>query len=292
MPRILNPAKMTHAAELYASGKTFKQIAAELGMDSESLRLALIRRGVKPRPRSYKSPGILLPVPDGLIDAYLTGTSEKTLARLHGVDRAVVSRWLRDSCIPRRSVGEANALHCASLAPTERIANIAAAQEARRGRNNSDAHQGRIAQAREAVGYGGRTSPGTDYLSALLTERGIPHTREKAIGRYNVDIALGAYPVAVEVLGGNWHGYKPVHAKRTPCILNAGWSLLFIWNQKRVPLGPQAFDYLVTFLEETSINPPPVGEYRVIRGDGQLITFGSADDDEFPLVPPSESHLK
>jgi len=56
MPRIVDPAKINHATELYASGKTFKECAAEVGMDPESLRLVLQRRGVKARPRSAGRP--------------------------------------------------------------------------------------------------------------------------------------------------------------------------------------------------------------------------------------------
>lgn len=287
----LDPAKMAYAAELYASGKTFQQVASELGMDSESLRVALKRRGVKARPNSYRSAESFVPCPDGLVDAYLAGTSELVLSKTHGVSRGMVARWLREKNITRRTPKVANALTAASLTPGERAAKAAAAHAAVRGTTNSERHQARIALARERVCYGGSPSAGTEYLAQELAARNIAFVREKAIGRYNVDIALGTRPVAVEVLGGNWHGCKPVHAKRTPYILNAGWSILFIWNQQLVPLDSGALDYLLSYVEFACGNPRFPCEYRVIRGDGQLVSVGSLDDDDFPLVPPSQRKL-
>lgn len=138
----------------------------------------------------------------------------------------------------------------------------------------------------------GLPSPGTEYLAAGLTHHEIDFTREKAIGRYNVDIAIGICPIAVEVLGGHWHGYKPIHAERTPYILNEGWSILFVWDQPLLPLGASAFGYLLSYIEFASGNPASPCEYRVIRGDGQLVASGGPDDNDFPLVPPSQRKLR
>lgn len=291
MPRVLNPTKMAYAAELYAAGKTFKQVASELGMDTSSLRSAMIRRGVKPRPRAYRSPGVLSAAPDGCVAGYLSGISENVLAARYGVSRAVVARWLRESGVDRRGIQQAATLRRGYIPAAERSANARAAHDARRGQTNTEAHQCCIANTRERICWGGSTSRGTDYLAAALAERGIPLVREKAVGRYNVDLAITAEAVAVEVLGGNWHGSKPIHAKRTPYILNRGWSMLFVWDQQLAPLGSAALSYLVAYLEEAGRNPAPVCEYRVIRGDGKLVAVGHADDDDFPLVLPSVAKL-
>jgi very-short-patch-repair endonuclease len=289
MARVLDPTKMAYAAELYASGKTFKEVAAELGMDPEGLREALHRRGVKAHPR--RGGHNRLPIPDGIAAVYLAGTSEKGLAEQFGVSRPTMRRWLIGVGVQRRSMKDATALHLAQMSAEERSRKAAAAHAARRGVSNTEEHQCRIAAGKERVGYGGRTSPGTDFICEELTRRGIEHTREKAVGRYNLDIALAAAPVAVEVLGGLWHGAKPIHARRTPYILDKGWNVVFVWNTKRVQVGPEAVHYVVAFAEETRRHPTPVRQYRVIRGDGKVVATGQADDDEFPLVPPSEAAL-
>ena len=102
MPRKLDPVKMAYAAELYASGKTFQQVATELGMNPESLRIALKRRGIKARPNWCRSAGSLSQAPNGLADAYLAGASELTLSQEYEVSRGVVSRWLREAGVVRR----------------------------------------------------------------------------------------------------------------------------------------------------------------------------------------------
>lgn len=294
MPRPApDPAKLDHAAELYAAGKSFKEAATEVGLHPESVRIFLKRRGIEARPRASRPAHNRIDPPDSdFIDQYISGVSEKELAASYGVSRPVMSRWLGEAGVKRRSIKEANALRMASLSDDQRQRIVMAAHAAVRGKRQTERHREKIALARERVGYGGQTSPGTDRLANLLTERSLEHVREKAVGRYNVDIALSAYPVAVEVLGGNWHAAKPIHAKRTPYILDRGWHLLFVWNTKRCEIGAKAADYIVAFAEETRINPPSIGQYRVIRGDGQLIAAGQADDEDFTLVPPPVTDLR
>lgn len=289
MPRPApDPAKIDHAAELYASGKTFSEAAAEVGLNSETVRLALRRRGVEARPRSERPGSRRIDPPDQkFVNRYLGGESENALASSYGVSRTAMQRWLREAGVERRGVEESQALQRATLTPEERRRKVAAAHDAVRGRPQTEEFRQRVAAGRERVGYGGRSSPGTEVLSELLTERGVEHVREKAVGRYNVDLAFSGVPIAVEVLGGNWHGSKPIHARRTPYILDRGWVLVFVWDLKRCKIGPAAADYLITLAEEARRDPSLVGQYRVIRGDGELVAGGSVDDDEFPLVPPS-----
>jgi len=289
MPRPLDPAKMKYAAKAYASGKTFQEVAAELGMNKESLRVALIRRGIEPRPRSGGHNR--LPNPGGVAGSYLGGESEQSIGDRLGVSRTVVKRWLTEAGIERRSVQTASGLHSSTLDATTKLSKVSAAHAARRGNTNSEEHMVKVAREKERVQYGGRTSPGTDKLCEMLRLRDIEHLREKAVGRYNVDIALRATPVAVEVLGGNWHGSKPIHARRTPYILDRGWNIVFVWNAKRCEISAVAADYIVSFANEIGADPSPVSQYRVIRGDGKLCAVGQRDDDEFPLVPPSMSDI-
>ncbi len=290
MPRIIDPAKINHAAELYASGKTFKECAAELSMDPESLRVALRRRGIEARPRTGGHNRI--PAPEGIADAYRAGESVKALAAAHGVARAVVRRWLIEAGEGPRGRSEAMNVRQGRMSPAERSNLARAAHDAVRGVEQSEEHRRRIALSRELSGYGGPTSAGTDWLCRELAHLGIEHIREKAVGRYNLDIALSASSVAVEVLGGNWHRAKPVHTVRTPYILNAGWHVVFVWDTKRCKISTGALDYIITFAEKARLDPTATREYRVIRGDGEFVAAGSAEDDEFPLIPASVRNLR
>ena len=144
-----------------------------------------------------------------------------------------------------------------------------------------------LARARRIERDGRFDSEGEQLLAQLLEERDMLPIPQKAIGKYNVDMAA-AESVAVEVLGGNWHSAKRTHAVRTPQILDAGWHLIMVWNQKGTgPITAGAADYIATFCEEIRWHPALVRQYRVIGGGGELLASRCADDDEFPLIPPS-----
>ena len=293
MPRVIDPSDIDHAAELYASGKSLKETASEVGISPETIAKYLRGRGVEIRPRAHRAAGWnRLPTPPGVIDRYVGGESELSIATDLGVSRRVVERWLKEAGVPRRGRGASALVAASQLTPEERRARAAAAHDAVRGVPMSDLHAAKVALGKERSGYGGRTSPGSDRLETMLREAGIEYLREKAITRYNVDFALSADSIAVEVLGGDWHGSKPIHAVRTPRILNEGWNILFVWDTPKFRLGSGAMRYLVAWIEEMRVNPPSVCEYRVIRGDGEFAASGKADDDDFPLVKPSERGFK
>lgn len=293
MTRKISDPDLDHAERLYAAGKSFDEIATIIGRSSDGVRHALkTRRGVIARPPHHRMAGHnrLEPPPD-LLDAYESGESVLAMSKRYGISRTPILRWLREAGLTPRDAREAGLIHMATLTPAERKARAAHAHEAIRGKPQPAEWREAIAKGRERVQYGGRTSPGTDTLCTMLDKAAVPHTREKAVGGYNVDIALDLSPVAVEVLGGNWHGSKEIHARRTPYILNEGWHLLFIWDTQTCKIGMGAFEYLMSYADLASSDPAAGSEYRVIRGDGQLMSSGSPDDKEFPLVPPTKASL-
>lgn len=288
MPRKVDPAKIAHATELYTSGKSFREAAAEVGMDPESLRLILKRRGVVARPAGSggRPAHNRRTLPDAeIVEAYRTGESELALANRFGVDRGVIRRRLVAGGVEIRGNRDAGKLRYVGSTAEQRSAITAAAHDAVRGTTLTEEHLVRMAQAKEAAGRGRRFSRHEESLNNWLREHGVNAVREKAVGKYNIDLAIA--PIAVEVLGGNWHAYKATHAQRTPYILNEGWMLLFVWAIRRAPLCVEAGEYIVALADEARRNPALRGQYRVIRGDGKLVASGCADDNEFPLVPPS-----
>lgn len=220
------------------------------------------------------------------IDYVEHGLAEHVLAHQHGVSRNVVARWLRDADIPRRSSSEAGLVRAAQMSPEQRAEQAAAAHAAVRGRKSSWYERCRIAKTRQWNPPA--LSRHEQIFESNLRNRDIPYRREVAIGPYNVDFTLG--PVAVEILGGEWHLDKVErHGERTPYILSEGWCLAFVWAVENYPLGPGAANQVITFANSASWNPTLLGEYRVVRGDGYLIARGRCDDGEFPGIPPARS---
>lgn len=278
-PYRTSKSDLDRAVELYVSGKTGAEVAESCGVPPSVLSRELRKRGIPARTNKAR-----LPAAD-IAAAYLGGESELSLAQRYQISRDAIRRTLLESETPIRDRGQAQANRLAKLSREERLRLAQAAHNATRGREVPAEELCRRAQQREQTLS--HASQREFEFGKYLRRRGVAVAPQKAVGPYNIDFAVGS--VAVEILGGNWHAYKPEHAQRTPYILNAGWHMLFIWEIKRAPLCVEAAEYAISWGQQASRDPAAVRQYRVIRGDGKLVASGSADDEHFPLIPPSVS---
>jgi very-short-patch-repair endonuclease len=283
----------------YSAGKSITTSAAENHVGYENLRRELIRRGLlRSRKesrqllseRASKTRREKLNLPDKEIaERFLAGESVKALAESYGVSRGPIAVRLKHQGIEPRSQSEAMKLRMSRMTPEERLALAAPSHRAAR-RKHTEEERAKMALSRER----NRThvSPGEEMLEAWLAERGIVATPQKAVGRYNIDLAVGT--IAVEIFGGGWHGYghhKATSLKRFRYLLDRGWTVVVVWlNAVRFPLTPAVADYLVTFVEQARRDPSLRGQYRVIRGDGQEMPVRGDDLHEL-TVPPSDERL-
>lgn len=219
-----------------------------------------------------------------LVQRYIDGESVKGLAESLGVSREWVTGTLTRLGVQTRGRSEAMYTRMARTSPEERSRLAAAAHDAIRGTTPSDATVEAAARRRERKGFGKR-SPAELELSKMLRAQGLDVIHEKAVGRYNVDLATGS--IAVEILGGSWHRTKR-HGKRLRYLLDRGWDVIYIWIDSIYhPLSPGAAEYVVTHLQFRERNPSVPRCYRVIRGAGQFIAGGSADGDDIPDILPN-----
>ena len=168
-------------------------------------------------------------LPREAVDAYVAGESELSIARRYGVSRRVVGRHLDRAGVQRRGRSAAGLVRASRLTPIERQLQAQAAHAAKRGKRESEEQRERVALAREKSGAG--MSDIELQLYAHLWADNIEVVSQKAVGRYNIDLAI-ADDLAVEVLGGAWHTSKR-HADRTAFLLERGWRVLFLWLDKR-----------------------------------------------------------
>lgn len=283
MTRPLDPANIDHAIELYLAGKSLQQIKAATGVTTNALWRHRTRRGIPPRREHRISVSV-----ENIVDSYLAGESELRLSQRYEVSREVIRRRLLEENIEIRSWEEAGRTRARRMTPEQRKAQATAAHEALGGSHRSYESLVTAAQTRERKGLCG--SPGERFVYNALLYANLGPVPQKAIGKYNVDIAVA--PVAVEVLGGSWHLAKRHHVVRTPYILDQGWSLLFVWNYEgRSTLTREGTDYVVAYCHEVRGHPTLVGEYRVIAGNGELLARGRLEGDQFTLVPPPRGRL-
>lgn len=275
-----DPVKLDDAVQLYLSTKSPKQVQTKFGISRSVLYRELRSRGIE-------TPGtrIALDLPE-LRRLYVDErVSELEIANRYGIGRIVVRRRLVELGIQPRSSKEAQEIRMSRTTAEERLELTAAAHEAVRGSKRTWESRCKLSADRERRPHTTPRSSGEEKVGRWLNELGLDPTPQKAIGAYNLDFAIGS--VAVEVLGGTWHAHKPIHRSRTPYILNQGWSLVFIWDCRGSRLTRGCANYVASLVEESRRNPSLVGEYRVIRGNGELLARGRVEDDSFTLVQPS-----
>lgn len=222
---------------------------------------------------------------DNLLDRYIAGESENSLAKEAGVCRSTFRSRLLENGINPRGQSEAESVKWERMSAEQRKQQVAAAHEAARGREVPFEELCLRAKMREGnMAY--NVSKSEVKLGRWLKELGINVIHNFAVGPYNCDIGTGA--IIVEVWGGNWHP-KPIDVKRTKYILDAGFSVLIIDIDKhRFPISYIVTEYVVTLDKLARSNPAGRRQYWMIRGNGELI-FKRFNGDNISLKPPFTS---
>jgi very-short-patch-repair endonuclease len=213
---------------------------------------------------------IEVPNTDNLIARYVAGESCKKLAEEWGIDRSVLYRLFREKGVPTRGRFAAELVKWSRMSPEQRANQVRAAHYATRGIPKTNDFLVKRAKGVERALT--NVAPIENVMSEWLRDAGLPVTQQKAIGIYNVDIAIDFPSIAVEIFGGGWHSsshHKARHFERCKYILNLGWDMIIIWvDARRYPLGRGAYDYLIKFVNFRRLGPTSLSEYRVILGDG------------------------
>ena len=265
----------------YQAGESVKELCREFGVTESWLFAERRRRGIIVSDK--------VGVFSNIIDTYQSGVSELATARQFGVSRAKVRYQLLKAGIIPRNGSEANKLSLSRMTPLERSARTNAAHVAVRGRKVSVAEKELHAIA--CQNNLTEVSPLETILVDMLRAKGFTIVQQKAIGIYNVDIAIESCRVAVEVNGGNWHT-SPAHfrrdIKRIPYLFDRGWHLIIIWVDKvKHPLAVESADYITTFVQLLGRYEPVARQYRMIWGDGKAVTFPSMNLINNTVVPSS-----
>lgn len=221
-----------------------------------------------------------------IIDLYLSGISEKAVSDQLKINRRIVRRVLLANRVAVRGRSEAELLKWSKMDTDQRLRQVAAANDAARGRKRSVEERSKGALSRQANPVH-NVSSYEHVLGEMLADRGVATVPQLAIGPYNCDLA--ADPVAVEVWGGKWH-LGGDHAARTPerfrYIMDRGWNILAVLVYDAFPLTPAVADYVATYVKKTRRFPSRVRQYRVIWGAGEFSTGGCANDDKITVVQP------
>lgn len=209
---------------------------------------------------------------------YESGISVKQLSEHYGISRCVIVTRLHEIGITQRNRSESMFLRMSQTTPEERRRLTSAAHASIRGKRQTEEFRCKVASGIERSGKITRLE---ELVISDLKSRGISDiVPQKAIGRYNVDIALCECCIAVEIYGGNWHtGGRAARRfrERFDYLLNCGWTPVIIWISHRSPFEAGATDYIVSLVEKIRRGEAIRCEEHMIRGDGCLVTHRIED---------------
>ena len=205
---------------------------------------------------------------------YEAGESVKALASELGISRIVFRRNLLAAGVDPRNRSQGMFARMARTAPNERRQLAAAANIGRR--NVSPVRELEISclQAQTKERTLAKAAPLEFDFMAWMIELGFACTPQKAVGPYNLDIAVHQPPIAVEIaFSSNPFSSRPRHHReRTEYLLNAGWHVCYILVNRMHPLRIQAAQNIITWAQLLSCNETNRRQYRVIRGDGEFVS--------------------
>lgn len=256
--------------ERHKAGQRFSEIAR-----AYNVSVNVILRRARDMGLQMGKIGSRLPA-DEIISKYASGAHERELARDYGVERAVIKHLLVKNGIQRRGCLEANRLMMSKRTPAEHLKNTQAAHMAVKGKPQSDEFRRKVALGRERSGR--LDSFGEKLIADELIKKGFEITPQKAVGRYNIDIAIPELCIAVEVFGGSWHA-NGSHAdrfrERFNYLVDSGWVPVVVWFRKSVNNDVSgAIKYICSLADSLRRNEPVRREEHVISRSGNPCSAG------------------
>lgn len=262
MPAKAPDANMDHAITLYLEGANVAVAARTAHVGTARLSRELKQRDLmRPIGHGHAKATASRRANYGIdaaevVALYTAGASEKALAERYGTSRQVIAARLRAAGVERRGRTAAQQLRIDAMTDDEiglLVRNMHLAFEA----------------------------SGEDVLDAKLRTRGLDPVPQLPTGRYNIDRAV--LPVAMEVHARAQspldrtvrEGYE---RRRIRNLTDWGWHVHYIWTPAGV-ISDAAADDAVAFYQRVKGTPADPGEYRVIRGSGELVACGRGDLD-------------
>lgn len=291
MPDIIFIPNLDNFINRYLAGESANKLSEEIGVSRATLIRRMKSAGTAIRAgkaalaiwNSHRK-DIVLNLP-GFAESYRLGETLQSLCLAYNVGRRVAERYLIEHGITPRNRSEAAAVRWRNMDNDGRRALIEPANNAKRGKP-----AGHISLERRAITME-RTlqlASRTDLLFAWwLVMRGISVTPQKAVGRYNIDIAVQESRIAVEV-GGDWHvtdffkSRRTIPSKRRQFLFDEGWRLIEVRIDSGRILRETAADRVVALIEEARQGKSSWGQYCVIWGNGEPAPTISDDGNDRP----------
>lgn len=269
------------AIKLYKAGKSTEEISEILGGSRETIARRLKKAGVKLRsgPEMARLHYILEVDLSDALRRYAEGETMKSLCEEFRIGRRRMESALRHAGIPVRTLRQSVGLRYTRMSKSERQSLVARAHIAKKGKPADERAQERRAKTNEVTLQ--LASRADLILGVWLAQHGLRFTPQKALGPYNLDIAVDELSVAVEV-NGDWHYFPErtaAESKRRNYLFDRGWRLIDVcitstgarpWKYLR----PACANKIIELLESVRRNKSMRCKHWVIGGDGETLPGG------------------
>lgn len=214
-----------------------------------------------------------------LIRLYNDGESELALSKFYYCSRRAIRNRLLSSGTTVRSRSEANVESAKRIPVDLRRLRVEAANNAARGKIQSDEHRMKIAMHYESYPECRQSKYEREFQSFLIRNN-IEFVPQKAFNRYNVDFAFEKERIAVELFGGIWHGsdrHVDKFNRKSKLLFSMGWSIVVVWCR-----GGLAPDKITNYIDTIDKNAPP--RHYVISGYAKQSRIGNKKIDYLPSL--------
>lgn len=227
---------------------------------------------------------------DNLIELYNAGESLKQIALKAGCDRTTMRRQFVAAGVEIRGRSDAEFAKWRSIKSDRAkvVAQCSAAWDASRNKTKSQRTREAIAVACYR-GAGKRIGKRELEIIDALASRGVQSISQWPVGAYNIDIAITASRLAVEIVGTSWNSdLLAIQRKRCEYLCGAGWGVLFVHVWRKSPgiirgvrnSGTRngvirisdsvnvalIADYIVSLLDHSGGNKSFLGKYGMVDG--------------------------
>lgn len=300
------PLDLDHLISRYHAGESIRELAVAFAASPGAITRALARNGV-PRRSAAEDTRLMLArqTPEArtaradaasrtklgqhidgeqIAREYLAGDSLLALTTRYGVSGDALRRILTRAGIDIRTRAEAQVLRAAAEDPEAKAA---------RYRLSSASLQGRV-MSQESLAARALSNQDTQRLVGrherdigdLLRTVGLQVRPQLAVGRYNLDLAVGEH-LALEVHTSR-HSPNMVNRAATPKrrvhdLTEQGWRLLYLWCPDGI--NPEDCDQVITLAEVLSPLPPTVAQQLVVRCHGYPPALGRPRNDQRAVIP-------
>lgn len=265
--------------QMRKSGKTHSEIASEIGV-SKSVITKRFREWNLPKGRLG---GIVNP--DEIVNLYLSGVSVNALSKKYPIGRRGIDSLLRKEGVKMRSQSESELIKWQNMTEEQKKRQVEKAHKAVK--RLPDSHWDRVMRLNAKCKENTLSKVGhleTEFIQQFK-KLGFEPVSQKAVDRYNIDIAINTTAVEIHINGANPHNAVS-YKRRIINLLKLGWNVIYvkITSDVFIEITANKIGRMIHLIES---NPSSVCQYGMIRGTSEIVTSGCLDGNDLSTVSAS-----